>query len=54
VAAVAAQSNSVSGEGAAPRRLERGDSATAPLVVVIRVLLLGLASVIFAHVPIWV
>ena len=44
-----AQSSSVSGEGVAPRRLERGDSATAPLVVVVRVLLLGLAVVVFAH-----
>ena len=45
-----AQSTSVSGEGAVPRRLERGDSAMAPLVVVVRVLLLGLAMVVFAHV----
>ena len=47
---MAAQSSSVSGEGAAPRRLERGDSVMAPLVVVVRVLLLGLAVVVFAHV----
>ena len=47
---MAAQSSSVSGEGAAPRRLERGDSATAPLIVAIHVLLLGLVMVVFAHV----
>ena len=45
-----AQSSSVSGEGVAPRRLEPGDSATAPLVVDVRVLLLGLVVVVFAHV----
>ena len=44
------QSSNVSGDGVAPRRLERGDSAMAPLVVVVRVLLLGLAVVVFAHV----
>ena len=43
------QSSSVSGEGAAPQRLEWGDSTTAPLIVVIRVLLLGLAVVVFTH-----
>jgi len=47
---VAAQSNNVSGEGTAPRRLKRGDLKTAPLVVVVRVLLLGLAVAVFAHV----
>ena len=47
---MAAQSNNVSGEGTAPRRLKRGDSETAPLVVVVRVLLLGLVVVVFAHV----
>ena len=47
---MAAQSNNVSGEGTTPRGLERGDLAMASLVVVVRVLLLGLAMVVFAHV----
>ena len=47
---MAAQSRSVSWEGAVPWRLERGDSTMAPLVVVVRVLLLGLTMVVFAHV----
>ena len=47
---MAVQSSSVSGEGAAAWKLERGDSAMAPLVVVVRVLLLGLAVVVFVHV----
>ena len=47
---MAAQSSSVSGEGVAPRRLERGHLVMAPLVVVVRVLLLGLVVVVFAHV----
>ena len=46
---MAAQSSSVSGEGVAPWRLQRDDSTMAPLVVAVRVLLLGLAVVIFAH-----
>ena len=45
-----AQSSSINGEGVAPQRLERGDSATALLVIVVHVLLLGLAVVVFAHV----
>ena len=44
------QSSNVSGDGVAPRRLERDDSMMAPLVVVVYVLLLGLAMVVFAHV----
>ena len=47
---MAAQSSSLSGEGAAPWRLEQGDSATAPLIVIVHVLLLGLVVVVFAHV----